>query len=149
MELIFGGQSVSAVDIPAERADPGIFTSNQMGTGPAAATNEDGAPNSAANPAPLGSVITLCVNGVPDVNDSLQVFLYSPERAEIIGVERQATGILAIQARLPRLPYPGYTGVRVCAAGVCSRPMDQVPMAWWQKLDPRGVSLYLAPQVFE
>jgi len=106
---------VSAVDIPVERADPGIFTTNQMGTGPAVATNEDGSPNSAANPARLGSVITLYVNGIPDISESLRVFLYSPEPAELIRVERQPTGILAIQARLPRLPHPDHRGIQIWA----------------------------------
>ena len=145
LELISGGRSISVVDIPVDRADPGIYTWNRMGMGPALATNADGTLNSDANPARLGSVITLYVNGVPDVNDSLRVcFSYSPEPAEIIGVERQAAGILAIRARVPRLPYPDHLGVQICAAGMCSRPIDRQPMWWWQKLDPRGVSLYLA-----
>jgi uncharacterized protein (TIGR03437 family) len=42
---------------------PGIFTSNQSGTGQAAALNQDGTPNSEANPAARGSTVSLFATG--------------------------------------------------------------------------------------
>jgi uncharacterized protein (TIGR03437 family) len=43
---------------------PGLFTADGSGTGQAAAINEDGSINSASNPAPAGSVISLFATGV-------------------------------------------------------------------------------------
>jgi len=67
----------SAVQIVAQRSDatstplpvtlaataPGIFTANGSGTGQAAATNADGSSNTSANPAAVGSVISLYATG--------------------------------------------------------------------------------------
>jgi uncharacterized protein (TIGR03437 family) len=44
-------------------AAPGLFTVDGTGTGRAAAINQDGTINSASNPAPLGSVISLYATG--------------------------------------------------------------------------------------
>jgi trimeric autotransporter adhesin len=67
----------SAVQIVAQRADatstplpatlaataPGIFTADGSGTGPAVATNQDGSANTPANPAAVGSLISLYATG--------------------------------------------------------------------------------------
>jgi uncharacterized protein (TIGR03437 family) len=42
---------------------PGIFTKTQTGTGQAAALNQDGSPNSEANPAARGSTVSLFATG--------------------------------------------------------------------------------------
>jgi uncharacterized protein (TIGR03437 family) len=42
---------------------PGLFTADGTGTGQAAAINEDGTINSASNPAPIGSIISLYATG--------------------------------------------------------------------------------------
>jgi uncharacterized protein (TIGR03437 family) len=52
---------VGAAVVPAA---PAIFTANATGVGQAVAINADGTANSAANPAPEGSFVTLLVTGV-------------------------------------------------------------------------------------
>ena len=44
-------------------AAPGLFTADGTGAGQAAAINQDGTINSASNPAPIGSVISLYATG--------------------------------------------------------------------------------------
>jgi hypothetical protein len=144
VELVVNGKGSGEVEIPVARAHPGIFTVSQTGTGPALARNEDGTLNSAGRPARLGSVITLYATGVPDTREELQVFLYWREATEAIRLERLPDGVVAIQARLPGLPDPGFKGVQICVSGSCSRPIDEAPRFWWQRMAPRGVSLYLA-----
>jgi uncharacterized protein (TIGR03437 family) len=56
-ELIAGGSLLVAA------AAPGLFATTQNGTGAAAALNQDNTLNSASNPAPRGSVITLYGTG--------------------------------------------------------------------------------------
>jgi uncharacterized protein (TIGR03437 family) len=61
-ELIAGGSLLTAA------ASPGLFTSSQSGSGQAAASNQDGSINSAANPAAIGSTITLYGTGQGQVS---------------------------------------------------------------------------------
>ncbi len=61
-ELIAGGTLAVAA------ASPGLFTVSQDGKGQAAATNQDGRVNSAANPAAKGSIITLYGTGQGQVS---------------------------------------------------------------------------------
>jgi len=56
-ELVAGGSVLIA------SAAPGIFTTNQAGTGQAAVVNQDGTLNSASNPAPVGSQIVIFGTG--------------------------------------------------------------------------------------
>jgi uncharacterized protein (TIGR03437 family) len=68
-----GAQASITVDSPSEPrapammnlypAVPGVFTADGSGAGQAAALNEDGTPNSPANPAARGSVISLFLTG--------------------------------------------------------------------------------------
>ena len=58
-----GGQSSNDVQVPVVPAAPGIFTLNGSGTGQALAFNQDGAPNSSAHPAVVGSVVTFFATG--------------------------------------------------------------------------------------
>ncbi len=59
----YNGISSAAVAVPVTAANPGIFSSNSSGTGQAAALNQDGTVNSAANPAKRGSVVTFYLTG--------------------------------------------------------------------------------------
>jgi uncharacterized protein (TIGR03437 family) len=61
-ELIAGGT------VLATATSPGLFTSNQSGTGQAAALNQDSSINGSSNPAAVGTVITLYGTGQGQVN---------------------------------------------------------------------------------
>ena len=57
------GQTSVPATIRVFAAAPGLFTADGTGTGQAAAINQDGTLNSASNPAPMGSVISLYATG--------------------------------------------------------------------------------------
>ena len=54
----------TALSMPVVAATPALFTASELGSGQAAAVNQDGTVNSAANPAPAGSVISLYATGL-------------------------------------------------------------------------------------
>jgi trimeric autotransporter adhesin len=62
--VTYQGQSSVPATIQVVPSAPGLFTADGSGTGQAAAINEDGTINSASNPAPIGSVISLYATGV-------------------------------------------------------------------------------------
>jgi uncharacterized protein (TIGR03437 family) len=64
VELEWQGQQRSTPQrVTVGGASPGLFTVESSGQGQAAAINEDGTPNSAGNPANVGSVVTLYGTG--------------------------------------------------------------------------------------
>ena len=64
-ELVAGGTVLVAA------ASPGLFTSNQAGTGQAAVVNQDGTINGPANPAPAGSTILIYGTGQGQVSPAV------------------------------------------------------------------------------
>jgi uncharacterized protein (TIGR03437 family) len=63
VQVEYLGSRSAPVEIPVSAVAPGIFTIDASGSGQAAVVNEDGSLNSAAHPAPRGSVITLFATG--------------------------------------------------------------------------------------
>ena len=63
LELEWQGQRSTPIRLNVGGASPAIFTADQSGTGQAAATNQDGSPNSPSNPAAVGSVVSLYATG--------------------------------------------------------------------------------------
>ena len=57
------GATSNSVTLPRQPSAPGIFTATGTGQGQGAVNNQDGSPNSAANPAPRGSVISIYATG--------------------------------------------------------------------------------------
>ena len=57
VQVEYNGVRSESLIVPVLEARPGIFSIEGSGRGQAAVTNEDGSPNSAANPARRGSVI--------------------------------------------------------------------------------------------
>jgi uncharacterized protein (TIGR03437 family) len=68
--------------MPVAPAVPGIFTADSSGIGQAIVLNQDGSVNSANNPAPAGSVITLYATGAgqfnPPLSDGFVVYSDAP-----------------------------------------------------------------------
>jgi uncharacterized protein (TIGR03437 family) len=62
MSVVVNGVSVASSSVPVVPAAPGVFTT-AGGIGQAAAVNQDGSLNSAANPAARGSVVSLYATG--------------------------------------------------------------------------------------
>jgi uncharacterized protein (TIGR03437 family) len=63
ISLQFGGIASAAWTLPVAASAPGIFTLASSGLGPAAVLNQDNSVNSAANPAPRGSIIQIYATG--------------------------------------------------------------------------------------
>jgi uncharacterized protein (TIGR03437 family) len=63
ISLQFGGVTSAAWTVPVAASAPGIFTLSSSGLGPAAVLNQDNSVNSAAKPAPRGSIIQIYATG--------------------------------------------------------------------------------------
>jgi len=61
--VTYQGQTSVPATIQVFAAAPGLFTADGTGAGQAAAINQDGTINSASNPAPIGTVISLYATG--------------------------------------------------------------------------------------
>jgi uncharacterized protein (TIGR03437 family) len=126
------GEILGAGTYPIGPAAPAFFTANTQGTGQISATNGDGTPNSASNPAAQGSTITIWMNGyghldnapddgVPagrafetDVKPFIYVCAYQvpPEKVSYSGLSPQFPGLWQINFELPKTgdknaPVPG------------------------------------------
>jgi uncharacterized protein (TIGR03437 family) len=62
VELTYKGVAIQS-SIPVQAANPAVFTVSNQPSGPAIALNQDGTLNSAANPAPAGSIVVLYATG--------------------------------------------------------------------------------------
>jgi uncharacterized protein (TIGR03437 family) len=139
VQVEYNGVPSETVTVPVLEARPGVFSVDGSGEGQAAITNEDGSPNSAANPAGRGSVITLYATGGTEMSagvddgqllgnvltpTSLPVTVFfdlgsvdfplPPKPAEILyagGVPGSAAGLLQINLRVPANAV--VTGTRV------------------------------------
>ena len=101
----------ATVQIPVTAAAPGLFTSDASGKGQAAAINQDNAVNSAASPAPAGSVIALYATGGGALTKDALPRLSLPVTATVGGVDAQVLyagvapgepeGMIQINIQLP------------------------------------------------
>jgi uncharacterized protein (TIGR03437 family) len=120
VQVEYKGLKTTALRWPTEYFDPGIYTVSGDGKGQARALNEDGSVNSADNPAPKGSVVTIFATGLgtttPDLTDgaiakqpllvvdSLVEIRIGSKQAEVVfagGVEGQVAGMSQVKARVP------------------------------------------------
>lgn len=129
VQVEYNGARSESMTVPVLEARPGIFSSDGSGRGQAAATNEDGSPNSATHPAARGSVITLYATGGAEIaagvddgqivgnvlpRTTLPVTVFfdlgtsesplPPKAAEILyagGVPGAVAGLLQINLRVP------------------------------------------------
>ena len=120
MQVEYKGQRTSALVVPTDYFDPGIYTVSGDGKGQARALNEDGSVNSKDNPAAKGSVLTIFATGsgttTPDLVDGhvgklpllpvdgvVEVRIGS-KQADIVfagNVEGQVAGLSQVKARVP------------------------------------------------
>jgi uncharacterized protein (TIGR03437 family) len=66
------GQASSPLTMPVLSATPALFSQDGTGGGPGAILNQDGSPNSSANPAARGSVVVLYGTGAGQTNPAGQ-----------------------------------------------------------------------------
>ena len=63
LTVVYQGRPSQAVPLPVVGAAPGLFSANASGKGNGAILNQDGSPNSPANPAAKGSIVMLYGTG--------------------------------------------------------------------------------------
>jgi uncharacterized protein (TIGR03437 family) len=133
IQVEYQGRQSDTVQIPVADSRPGLFALNSAGTGQAVAFNEDGTPNSGANPATSGSTITLYATGVgvidsPEPDGSIvqdtqprpkapaAVLFFSEDGdvfknpvLEIRGVSGSVLGLFQAKVKLPPIPFRSWT----------------------------------------
>ncbi len=140
VEVFYQGVLRCRAEISVTGAAPGIFTL-ENGTGQAAAVNSDGTPNSADNPAPRGSFLTLYATGEGQTDPSGKEG--APARAPLAvpvqpvhlriagfpvdvlyaGAAPGFAGLMQINVQLPSGFFPkGNLPVTLYVGGVASQP---------------------------
>jgi uncharacterized protein (TIGR03437 family) len=122
MSIIANGAIVAASTIPVIAAAPGIFTL-AGGAGQAAANNQDGSLNSASNPAPRGSVISLYATGQGSSTGNVTLTIAGYNAPLLYaGPAPGFAGLMQINAQIPTgfLP-PGIQLVQLSIGGVVSQ----------------------------
>jgi uncharacterized protein (TIGR03437 family) len=72
LQVSSGGLMSAGVPVSRFFARPGLYTLEALGKGPVKGLNQDGTLNSAENPAPKGSVVTLWASGLGSVTPPVQ-----------------------------------------------------------------------------
>jgi uncharacterized protein (TIGR03437 family) len=129
-----------AITIPVASAAPGLFTADASGSGSGAIVNQDGTINSAANPAPRGSVVSLYGTGAGGMNPQLAdgyLNLSAPfgtitlgatatvagQNATVLyagGAPFLVSGAFQMNVQLPTSTAPGSTDLAISIASVPS-----------------------------
>ncbi len=122
-------------------ASPALFTANASGTGPGAIINQDGTVNSAAHPAPRGSIVSLYGTGggattplLPDgylnvaapygvfLNKNVQASIASQAASVLYagGAPYLINGALQMNVQIPAAAAPGLNDLAVSMDGLSS-----------------------------
>lgn len=147
MQTVWRGVNSTPQTIAVAGAAPGIFTVDASGSGQGAISNQDLSANSASNPAPRGSIVTLLATGlgstVPEeadghVNVDPLARPVLPVTAEVGGqqavVEETAAapgfvaGVFQVKVRIPESVTPG-PAVPVTLLVGTARSQDGVSVA--------------------
>ncbi|MGD1092728.1 MAG: hypothetical protein ABSB35_12160 [Bryobacteraceae bacterium] len=121
IEVSYGGSSLGQVAETVAAAEPALFAES---SGQASSNNQDGTINSAANPAPRGSVIALygTGEGVSGAPISVQIGGY-PSDVLYAGPVAGFPGLLQVNARIPAgYIAPGNLAVTITVGQVSSQP---------------------------
>ncbi len=70
VQVVVNGFTSNQMNVQISPTQPGIFTQNASGSGPAAALNQDYSVNSPSNPAAKGSVVMVYATGLGALNPS-------------------------------------------------------------------------------
>jgi uncharacterized protein (TIGR03437 family) len=137
MAIVNGQKALPPVTLEVAPANPGIFTLNSTGAGPASVLNENGSINSPSNPAARGSVIAIYATGAgllnpPSADGQITSNLAStaaPVSVTIAGASAEVlyagaapdmvAGVVQINARVPiEIPPSSSTPVKLKIGGV-------------------------------
>jgi uncharacterized protein (TIGR03437 family) len=140
VQLTYNSMQTAAWTIPVAASAPGIFTVDSTGTGQAAAVNQDGTVNSAANPAARGSVVSIYATGEGQtspagVTGSVTKAPNSPVAQVSVSIggvaatvqyagsaPRSVAGVLQVNAVVPASVTSVPQAVMLTVGGVASQP---------------------------
>jgi uncharacterized protein (TIGR03437 family) len=124
--VIYAGSPTNCMDTGSQAAAPAIFlelasVSPTTGLGFAAAVNQDGTVNSQQNPALVGSVVSLFVNGLgPETNappDGSLTPVPLPVQNLMVVVQGPTTGTLYPETAYPEVLYAGPAPLEIAGLG--------------------------------
>jgi uncharacterized protein (TIGR03437 family) len=139
-----GNTYTTVSQLPVAASAPGIFTADSSGSGQAEAFNQDGTPNSASNPASVGSVVTFYGTGeglTSPVDQDGQINFYpnlptpvQPASVTVNGVPStldylgaapgQVAGMLLFNVEIPTgVPGGAAVPVVLTVGGIASPPV--------------------------
>jgi uncharacterized protein (TIGR03437 family) len=99
----YQGQTSAPVTLPVAPVAPALFTADSSGQGQAAASNQDGSVNGAAQPAKVGSYISLWLTGAGQTNPAVLVTIggrsVTPQYAG--QAPNAVAGVMQINAQIP------------------------------------------------
>lgn len=109
--------------IPVVSAQPALFTANSSGTGPGAILNQDGALNTAANPAAAGEIVVLYGTGQGASDSGIEATIAGrPAEVLYAGPSPGLTvGLVQVNVRVPAGVPAGPQPVLIRAGGAVSQ----------------------------
>ena len=123
VQATYGAQSSASTNKPVAVSAPGLFTTNASGTGPGAIINQAGTINSAASPAPKGSIVAIYLTGAGVTNAAATVTIGG--QAAPVAFAGQAPGAILglyqVNATVPANAASGIQPVVVTIAGQASQ----------------------------
>lgn len=145
----YGDASSPAQTMNIAASAPALFTVSGLGIGEAAIANQDGTVNSASNPAPAGSVVSLYATGLGQMKPAgqdgavigadllyavlpVQVFIGGIP-ADVLyagGAPGMVEGVYQINARIPPLATPGVAVTVTIQAGATLSPAGTWMSIW-------------------
>jgi uncharacterized protein (TIGR03437 family) len=136
VQLEAQGQKSNVIAAQVVQAAPGIFTLDSSGSGQAAALNQDGSLNSAANPAGRGSIVVFFATGAgqteppgvdgkpaspplpaPVLPVAVEVAGLNAEILYAGGAPGLVAGVVQVNARIPEQAAPGSASPLVLRSG--------------------------------
>jgi len=101
VSVVVSGTAVAASSTPVVSAAPGIFTTDS-GIGEAAAINQDGTLNTAANPAPRGTIVSFYATGQGSGSSAVTLTVGGYQaQLEYAGQAPGFPGLMQINAQIP------------------------------------------------
>jgi uncharacterized protein (TIGR03437 family) len=122
MQLTVNGESSVPVELPLTYANPSLYLSGASPPPVAVALNADGTVNSAANPAKLGSAVSVFVNGLtpdPQVNNA-PLQLSSTDGWSVTDVVQATAYVLRVDLKAPTKLVNNFACSQSGIQAVCS-----------------------------
>jgi beta-glucosidase len=163
VQVVYQGRTSNTLTVPVAGAEPGIFTLDYSGSGAGTVLNQDGTVNSASNPAPIGSVVTVYATGEGQTNppgvDGMLDGSPAPKPVQAVtatiggvnanvqyagGVPGAVAGILQVDLQAPATLTSGGAAAVVLNIGGAT---SQAGVTMWVEPGPDALAAALAAQM--